>query len=175
MKGFILTALSVMLISSGVFAGNHDPKVIIPLLKDSKMTLVEGIEYAEKVSGIATSVKFEVVGGKLVLSVYTISEDLDIEAEKATLTELSGLVTESPFQSHIARASVHMTLFQPSSLTFIEGLNRVVALRGGIPFDVCNPIVRNRRPVAVVVIADVYGSALTVSFDPVSGKAGLMN
>ena len=43
-----------------VSAGDHNPKSIIPLLKDSKASLIEAINYAEKTSGPATSAKYEV-------------------------------------------------------------------------------------------------------------------
>ena len=80
-------SLAVLVLSAfcftKTFAGDHDPKVIIPLLKHAKMSLLEGIEYAEKKSGVTTSAKFEVEGGKLMLSIYTVPEGLAVEPEAA--------------------------------------------------------------------------------------------
>lgn len=94
MKHAILSTLFGLLAVNSAFAADHDPNSIIPLLKDSKVSLLEGIEYSEKISGIATSAKFEVDGGKLMLSIYTIPEGLNVEPEKASLTELSGAAND---------------------------------------------------------------------------------
>lgn len=164
------------------FAADHDPKNIIPLLKTAKMTLLEGIEYSEKTSGVATSAKFEVDNGKLMLSVYTIPEGFGVEPEKATLTEISGSadddltkLTAEVFadREHIARATVHMTLFQLSKLSLKEVIERALNEQCGTPIDVRNPIVRNHRPVADVIIVDEYQSVFTVTVDLLNGKTSV--
>ena len=178
-KPILASALFLIAGSSGAFAGDHNPAAIIPLLKDSKMTLLQGIDYAERLSGVATSAKFEVEDGKLMLSVYTVPEGLGVEPEGASLTEVSGAASETPFKlnvevfsdkEHIARASVHMTLFQLSRLTLKQVINRALAVRNGAPIDVRNPVVRNHRAVADVVIADEDGDSSTVSVDLATGR-----
>lgn len=175
-----LSVLSLMLLlaASSLRAADHDPKVIIPLLKDAKITLLEGIGYAEKTSGVVTSAKFEVDNGKLILSIYTIPEGLGVEPEKATLTELGGLATEDPFKpnvevfadkEHIARASVHMTLFQLSPYTLKQIIGFALKKVPGTPIDVRNPRVRSRRAVADVIIADAKDDAHTVTVDLLTG------
>ena len=164
-------------------AGNHDPQAIIPLLKDAKMTLLEGIVYAENLSGPATSAKFEVGDqNQLILSIYTVPEGLGVEPERATLSEVGGVVTETPFKpeievfsdkEHLARASVHMTLFQLSKLTLKQVIESALRVKCGTPIDVRNPMVRNRRPVADVIIVDEDNRDFTVSVDLLSGKAKL--
>jgi hypothetical protein len=183
MKKLITVLMLTMTIgASQVLAGDHDPKVIIPLLKDAKITLLDGIDYAEKSSGPATSAKFEVSDGKLILSVYTIPEGLGVEPETATLTEMGAVATESPIKpvfevfadkEHIARASVHMTLFQLSKLNLKQVIQRALKVKAGAPIDVRNPMVRDSRPVADVVIADYDGDAYTVTVDLLSGRAKL--
>ena len=172
----------LLLAANSLQAADHDPKVIIPLLKDSKISLLEGIGYAEKISGAVTSAKFEVDNGKLILSIYTVPEGLGVEPEKATLTELGGVATESPFKpsvevftdkEHIARASVHMTLFQLSPYSLKEIILFALKKVPGTPIDVRNPRIRNRRAVADVVIADAKEEAYTVTVDLLTGCADL--
>ena len=43
------------------------------------MSLLEGIQYAERAGGVATSAKLEVEDGKLMLSVYLVPEGLAVE------------------------------------------------------------------------------------------------
>ena len=164
------------------YAADHDPKAISALLKQSNVSLLEGIDVAEKTSGVATSAKFEVDAGKLVLSVYTVPEGLGVEPEKATLTEVGGDAMESPFKpkvevfsdkEHIARASVHMTLFQVSHLTLKQVIQQALKQKAGVPIDVRNPMIRNHRPIADVVIVASNQEAFTVTVDLLNGKASL--
>lgn len=176
----LITSLLMTVALTSARAGNHDPKAIAALLKDAKISLLEGIEYAQKTSGPTTSAKFEIDGGKLVLSIYTIPEGLGVEPEKATLTELGGSATEAPFKpavevfkdkEHIARASVHMTLFQLSPFNLKQVVERALKKVAGTPIDVRNPMVRNHRPVADVVIVDSYQDVFMVTVDLLTGKA----
>ena len=162
------------------FAGNHDPKAIVSLLKDSKISLLQGIDQAEKTSGPTTSAKFEVGDdGKLALSVYTVPEGFSAEPEKTTLTELSGDPTVTPYapkpeefadKEHIARASVHMTLFQLSKFTLKQVIQKSLWRVSGQPIDVRNPMMRNKRPVADVVIAGKNGENYLVTVDLLNGR-----
>ena len=183
MKKILFTVILALLIVVPTFAGNHDPAAITPLLKDAKISLLDGIDLAEKVSGPATSAKFEVSDdGKLALSVYTIPEGLGVEPERATLTELGGDAAQSPFQftaevfedkEHIARASDHMTLLQLSKYSLRQLVERALARKPGTPIDIRNPMVRNHRPVADVVIVDSSGKAHTVTVNVLTGRARL--
>lgn len=179
MKKSLLLVLALSLPFTSAFAGDHNPDSIIPLLKDSKTSLLEAISYAESTSGPATSAKFEVKDGKLMVSVYTVPEGLGVEPEMATLTELSGDTAEGTQglkvevfadKEHIARASVHMTLFQLSHLNLKEVLQLALKHQPGAVIDVRNPMVRNKRPVADVVIAGSNQRAVTVTVDLLNGK-----
>jgi hypothetical protein len=179
MKNLMIVNLVALLFAGTSFAGGHDPKVILSLLKDSKVSLLQGIEQAEKTSGPATSAKFETTDdGKLALSIYTIPEGLGVEPEKATLTELAGDPTASPFKpeaevfadkEHIARASVHMTLFQQSRLTLKQIVQKAQSRVGGVAIDVRNPMVRNKRSVADVIVAAKDGDIYVVTVDLANG------
>ena len=173
-----ICSLALLLGASSLQAGDHDPKVIIPLLKDAKMSLLEGIAYGEKMSGPVTSAKYEVEDGKLLLSIYTVPEGLGVEPEKATLTELGGDASQSPFKpsvevftdkEHLTRASVHMTLFQLSPYSLKQIVGFALKKVPGTPIDVRNPMVRNRRAVADVIIADAKEEAHSVTVDLLTG------
>jgi hypothetical protein len=174
MRNGLLIIVSMVLNCSLGLAADHDPKVIIPMLKDAKISLLQGIEMAERAGVPVTSAKYEVDNGKLILSIYVIPEGLGIEPEKATLTEVSGVATESPFKpksvvftdkEHIARATVHMTLFQLSRYSLKQAILAAVKYRPGTPIDVRNPMVRGKRAVADIVIAGTDGNAYSVTVD----------
>ncbi|MBI3555343.1 MAG: hypothetical protein HY074_03645 [Deltaproteobacteria bacterium] len=178
----MFTVIFALLSTCPTFAGSHNPNDIIPLLKNSTISLLDGIALAEKTSGPATSAKFEESDGKLVLSVYTVPEGLGVEPEKATLTELGGDTSQRPFRfaaevfqdkEHLTRASVHMTLFQLSRFSLSQVIQRALARQPGTPIDVRNPMVSNHRAVADVVIADGDGDARTVSVDVLTGQTRL--
>lgn len=182
MKNEIACAITALLATTSAFAGDHDPKQIAALLSTSKVSLLAGIQSAEETSGAATSAKYEVEDGKLMLSVYTVPEGLSIEPEKATLTELSGAASDGTQglkpevftdKEHIARASVHMTMFQLSKLTLKQVIEIAVTKVHGIPIDVRNPMVRDRKPVADVIIVDGNQNVTTVTVDLLSGKTSI--
>jgi hypothetical protein len=161
------------------WGADHDPRAIAALLGNSKLSLLEGISYAEQTSGVTTSAKFEIDRGVLVLSIYTIPEGLGVTPEKATLTELAGDATLSPFKpevkvfedkAHIARASEHMVLFQLSKLTLKQVIEKAIRYRGGTPIDVRNPTVREGRAIAEVVMIDGYNEPFTVTVDLLRGR-----
>jgi hypothetical protein len=179
MKNLMIANLVALLFAGTSYGGGHDPKAIAVLLKDSKISLLEGIEQAEKTSGPATSAKFETTSdGKLALSIYTVPEGLGVEPEKATLTELAGDPSVNPFapavevfadKEHIARASVHMTLFQLSKFTLKQAVRKALKRVPGTALDVRNPMMRQKRAVADVIIAAKDGDFYTVTVDLVNG------
>lgn len=181
MKKLVLSL--VVLASLNSYAGGHDPAAILALMKNTKISLIQGIELAEKTSGPVTSAKFEVGDdGKLALSIYTIPEGLSTEPEKASLTELSGDPTAQPFKfatevfadkEHVARASVHMTLFQLSPMSLKQVIEAALKKVPGTPLDVRNPMVRKGRPVADVIIHEADeddDDFYAVTVDLLSGK-----
>lgn len=175
-----LIFMASLFFSFSAFAGDHDPAKIAALMNTAKMSLTEGIDYAEKTSGAATSAKFEISDdGKLELSVYTIPEGLNVEAEKSQLTELSGLASEDlsklkatvfTDKEHIARSAVHLTLRQLSKMSLKQIVEKAEKAVSGRAIDVRNPIVRNNKPVADVVVVGKNQKISTVTIDLLSGQ-----
>jgi len=179
MKTFFVTIIT-LIFSQFAMAADHTPEHIIPLLKNVKISMQDGIALAEKSGALAISSKYEITGpGVLELSVYTVPEGINVEAENATLTELSGDASKTPFEfdstifsdkTHIARASSHLTIIQMSKFSLKEIVSIATAKNNGIAIDVRNPVVRNKTPVADVVVALPSGKATTVSVNLVTGK-----
>jgi len=174
--------LTLSALSYTAFAADHDPRHIAAMLKDAKITLLQGIDQAERSSGAVTSAKFEIEDGKLNLSIYTVPEGLSSTPDAATLTELSGDSAATPFapsaevfadKEHIARASEHMVLFQLSRFTLKQVIQKALLVKAGTPIDVRDPTVRARHPVADVVIIGNDGAPTTVAVDLQSGCAKL--
>jgi len=179
-----IVALSGLLFAAISVAGEHAPDKIIPKLKQARLSLIDGIKLAEKTGAVATSAKFELTNsGTLQLSVYVVPEGLNGEPEKATLSEVAGDATRSPFRfetevfrdkEHIARSAVHMTMFQLSKLSLRDVLQKASEAGGGVPIDVRNPRVRDGKPVADVVMALPGGKSAVVRVDLSSGRASRM-
>lgn len=174
----VLLALTLVLTQAAAWGADHDPKAIAALLGGSKLSLLEGISFAERTSGAVTSAKFEIDDGVLVLSLYTVPEGLRVTPEKATLTELAGDATRDPFnpevkvfedKAHIARASEHMVLFQLSKLTLKQVIEKAIRHRAGTPIDVRNPTVREGKAVADVVMLDASNQPFSVTIDLLRG------
>src|SRR6266436_3155882 len=147
----LLTLFAIPLIMAGQ-AAHADDTLLISKLKDSKISLLEGIKQAEKTSGPVISAKFEMDGNNLSLSIYTAPQGLNTPAESNDLSELSGDPTVAPFapkteifadKEHIARASVHLTLMQMSKLSLTEIIQEALEQQPGTPYSVVNPMVRN--------------------------------
>lgn len=175
---FGLLPLLTLTAAQSAFSANHDPQAIAALLPQSTISLLNGIALAERTSGVATSAKYEVDGSKLMLSVYTIPEGISTPPAMATLTELSGVATEGSFgfssevfsdKEHIATASQHLVLFQLSRYSLTEIIQKAMRKKQGTPIDVRNPTVRDRRPVADVVLLDRQNVAFMVEVDLQSG------
>jgi hypothetical protein len=174
-----MVLFSMFLVQAAAWAGDHDPRVIAALLADSKLSLLDAVALAEQTSGISTSAKFEVDHGTLMVSVYTVPEGISTAPEAATLTEISGVASESPFQAkvavfedkeHIARAASHLTLMQLSRLPLRAIIKKATQYRGGTAIDVRNPTVRAGRAVADVVLVDAYLEPFTVTIDLLKGS-----
>ncbi len=175
MKQLLMIPLVAVAVNSYALAGDA---LVIAKLKDSKISLLEGIKQAEQKSGPVISAKFELDGDNLSLSVYTAPQGLKTPADTNELTELSGDPAIAPFapaaevfkdKEHIARASVHLTIMQMSNFTLSELIEKALAVHSGVPYSVANPMVRSGRPVADVFIADENGHSVMVTIDVRTG------
>src|SRR5262245_17127219 len=133
---FALMLLAALATFSARAAGNDDQSTsaLIARLKESKITLVDGIRQSEKQYGVAISAKFELEDGALNLSVYNAKEGRNKDAEHNILTEVAGDATKSPWapklevfedKEHLKRASAHLTLVQASKLGLVDAVQKV--------------------------------------------------
>lgn len=170
----ILTTLLMAMVANA-----SEDTTLIKKLADAKFSLKEAISLAEKISGPATSAKFEMDGDQLVFSVYTAPQGLEASAEQTELTEISGSATILPAvgkaeifsdKEHISRASAHLTLKQLSRYTLNEIIDIALSAQIGTAYSVKNPKVINHKAVAEVLILTSKGNTETVSVDMITGK-----
>ena len=107
---------------------------VIARLKESKISLADGIRQSEKQYGPAISAKFELEDGALNLSVYNAKEGRNKDAEHNVLTEAAGDATKAPWtpkmevfedKEHLKRAATHLTLVQTSKLGLADVVQKV--------------------------------------------------
>jgi len=107
---------------------------VIARLKESKISLADGIKQSEKQYGPAISAKFEIEDGALNLSVYNAKEGRSKDAEHNVLTEAAGDATKSPWtpklevfedKEHLKRAATQLTLVQTSKLGLADAVQKV--------------------------------------------------
>jgi hypothetical protein len=169
-KKFMVLFAAIAFLTTSAQAS--DDSQLLQKLGEAKFSLLDAITHAEKISGPATSAKFEMDGDQLVFSVYTAPQGLKISPEETELTELSGSATLLPIQSkvevftdkpHIARASTHQTLMQLSNLNLKEVVAKALRIQKGQAYSVKNPMVRDHRAVADVLILTPDGKSATVT------------
>jgi len=152
-----------MLISYNSVLGQHqekDASVLINRLKESKLSLIDGIRQAEKAYGPAISAKFEMKGDKLMLSVYTAKDGLGKDSEHNTLMELIGDATQVQWtpetevfedKPHIARSAMHLTAMQLTKMTLADVVKRASTQQQGTVYSVI-PAVREGKSVFDVMV-----------------------
>lgn len=174
-KSIVILAVSLI---SMIVNASEDTN-LIKKLAEAKLSLKDAITLAEKTSGPATSAKFEMDGEQLVFSVYTAPQGPETSAEETELTEFSGNATVLPIVSkteiftdkeHISRASAHLTLKQLSRFSLSEIIDLALVAQNGIAYSIKNPIVKNHRAVADILILTKKGNIETVSVDMITGK-----
>ena len=151
---------------------------IISRLSESKLSLIEGIEQAEKASGFAISAKFELEDGKLWLSVYAAKDGREKDAEQNTLIELKGEPGAEQWKpntevfedkKHLTRSAAQLTLMQPSKWSLVDIIKRASASQEGTAYSAI-PAIKDGRPVVRVCFAAPGGKKATVAVDLVTGK-----
>jgi hypothetical protein len=159
----ILTAtlLAVMASFPATAAGDdQSARDLIVKLKESKISLADGIRQSEKQYGLAISAKFELEDGALNLSVYNAKEGRGKDAEHNVLTEAAGDALKSPWtpklevfedKEHLTRSAMQLTLVQTSKLGLADAVKKV-ANRGTV-YSVAPAIVGNAAVYEVLVAA----------------------
>jgi hypothetical protein len=143
---------------------------VVAQVKNSKLTLAQGIAQAEKDNGAAISARFEVEDGKLSLSVYTAKGGLDKDAEHNTLQELSGDPTAAVWQpktevfedkEHITRAAMHLTLVQRAKTSLANVVAKASSQQPGTVYSVI-PAVKDKAPGFQVLVATDDGKTVSL-------------
>lgn len=175
----ILTVALLAVVSSfPVIAAGDDQstQALIAKLKESKITLVDGIRQSEKQYGLAISAKFELEDGALNLSVYNAKEGRSKDAEHNVLTEAAGDASKTPWtpklevfedKKHLTRSSMQLTLVQTSKLGLTDAVKKV-ADRGTV-YSITPAIVGN-GPVYRVLVATPDGKSTKYAVDARTGN-----
>ncbi len=178
----VVFTLCAILISYNSVLGQHQEKeasVLLSRLKESKLSLVDGIRQAEKDNGPAISAKFEMKGDKLMLSVYTAKDGLGKDSEHNTLMELIGDATQVQWtpetevfedKPHIARSAMHLTAMQLTKMTLADVVKRASTQQQGTVYSVI-PAVRDGKSVFDVMVATPDGKNAHLTLDATTGKA----
>ena len=141
-------------------AGDNEQSTtaVIARLKESKISLADGIRQSEKQYGPAISAKFELEDGALNLSVYNAKEGRGKDAEHNILTEAAGDATQAPWtpkmevfedKEHLKRAATHLTILQTSKLGLADVVQKV-SDRGTV-YSVTPTLVGNTAAFEVLV------------------------
>jgi hypothetical protein len=146
---------------------------LVSQLKASKLTLLQGIQQAEKDNGTAISAKFELEDGKLNLSVYTAQAGLDKDAEHNVLLELGGDAAAASWQpkrevfedkEHITRAATHLTVLRRAKTTLAAVIAKASAMQLGTVYSV-TPVVHEKKPAFDVLVASPEGKSVQLTVD----------
>jgi uncharacterized membrane protein YkoI len=146
---------------------------LLSQLKNSKLTLAEGIEQAQAENGPATSAKFELEHGHLALSVYTAKAGVDKAAEHNVLMEVIGDPTKEKWspkkevfedKAHVTRAATHLTLLQRAKTTLPAVIMKAAAKQPGTVYSV-TPVVKDKKPSFDVLVATPDGKSVTITID----------
>lgn len=174
-----LAAGALILSSLSLVAAEDGDDALLARLKDSKLSLADGIKQSEKENGVAISAKFEMDGDKLMLSVYTAKAGLGSDSEHNVLIELGGEATATPWKpetevfedkKHLTRSAMQLTLVQLSKLTLVEAIKKAEAAQPGTVYSVI-PSVKDGNAVYDVKVATADGKSVHLVVDGKTGKA----
>lgn len=174
-----LAAVALILSSASLLAAEDGDDALLARLKDSKLSLADGIKQSEKENGVAISAKFEMDGDKLMLSVYTAKAGLGSDSEHNVLIELGGEATKTPWtpetevfedKKHLTRSAMQLTLVQLSKLTLVDAIKKAEAAQPGTVYSVI-PSVKDGNAVYDVKVATADGKSVYLVVDAKTGKA----
>jgi hypothetical protein len=148
---------------------------LLKALGDAKLTLAQGIAQVAKGTEVPTEAKYEMDGGKLMLTVYTSAKGFDTPAEDNSFNEYGGDATTAAWApkkevfadlKHIARAAQYHTLLSMTKMTIPAIIQKASAQ--GTVFSVKEKV-RNGKPVFEVMTAR-GNTAKTSYYDLLTGK-----
>lgn len=145
----------------------------LSIVWQSKITMSDALRQIEPDSGPAIEAKFEIGDdGKLSLSIYPVSDKIDVDAERQHFFELAGDPTAGsyspsksefvvPDEEHLTRAARDLTLVQTASLSLLDAVTQAEqAVPGGFVYWAV-PTIRGTRSGYGVY---VYGADNTVHY-----------
>ena len=148
---------------------------LLKALGGAKHTLVQGITQVAKGTEVPTEAKYEMDGGKLMLTVYTSAKGFDTAAEDNSFNEYGGDATAAAWSpkkevftdlKHIARSAQYHTLLSMTKLA-IPAIIQKASAQGKV-LSVKEKI-RGGKPVFEVMV--VEGSSIKpILYDLVTGE-----
>jgi hypothetical protein len=154
-----------------------DFAALLQELPKAKISLADGVRQLSKGPETAISGKFELKGGKLMLSVYTVEKGLNVDAERNVLKEYLGSPeaaawspTVKVFEDvpHVARSAMQLTLVAMSGASFMDFIQKGGNDQKGTVFSV-KPKSEDRKQYVEVLVAD-GGKVTVLRYDVLTGK-----
>ena len=155
MRRSLMLVIAVGLATLGgsiAWSEDSDQAALIKALDGGKLTLLQGIAQVAKGTEVPIEAKYEMVRGKLMLSIYTSAEGFDTAAEDNSFNEYIGDVTTAAWTpkkevfvdlKHIARSAQYHALLSMTKVSIPTIIQKVSAqgvvlavrekIRGGIP------------------------------------------
>lgn len=173
-----LAAGAFLLLPASLLAEESGDDALLARLKDSKLSLADGIKQSEKENGVGISAKFEMKGDTLMLSVYTAKAGLAKDAEHNALIELQGDAAKTAWtpeievfedKKHLTRSAMQLTLVQLSKLTLVDAIQKAEAAQAGTVYSVI-PSVKDGSAVYDVKVATADGKSVHLVVDGKTGK-----
>jgi hypothetical protein len=157
-----------MLGSSIARSDDADQAALIKALGDAKLTLLQGIAQVAKGTEVPIEAKYEMVRGKLMLSIYTSAKGFDVAAEDNSFNEYIGDVTTAAWTpkkdvfadlKHIARSAQYHALLSMTKVSIPTIIQKASAQ--GTVLSVKEKI-REGKPVFEVMV--VQGNTIKPTF-----------
>ena len=179
MKRNLILAIALGLVtlasSYNQLSAEQSDQALLQALGSAKVTLAQGIAQVGKGTEVSTESKYEMEGGKLMLSVYTSAKGFDTAAEDNSFIEYKGDATTATWTpkkevfadfKHIARAAQYHALLSMTKMTIPSIIQKASAQ--GTVFSVKEKV-RNGKPVFEVMTAQ-GNTAKTAYYDLVTGE-----
>ena len=154
--------------SSLAWSQDADQAALIKALGDAKLTLLQGTAQVAKGTEVPIEAKYQMVHGKLMLSIYTSARGLDTAAEDNSFNEYIGDVTTATWTpkkevfadlKHIARSAQYHALLSMTKVSIPTIIQKASAQ--GTVLSVKEKI-RGGRPVFEVTV--VQNSTIRPTF-----------
>ena len=173
---FVVTfGVATLMGAFSAWSAEADQAALIKAMGNAKLTLQQGISQVAKGTEVPTEAKYEMEGGKLMLSVYTSAKNFNTASEDNSFIEYKGDATTATWSpkkevfadfKHIARAAQYHTLLSMTKMTIPTIIQKASAQ--GTVFSVKEKI-RNGKPVFEVMAAQ-GNTAKTTYYDLVTGE-----